>query len=378
MLKNGTILRMKTIHYLLLTLLIGVCTLGIIFSRNGVIDTRMDTQIYVGQINFYEGKLTEDTQSRLRSFKPFYGVIGASLSDVMTAEQAIATINIVFYFGLLICSFYFLRELGFKDKFAMIGSAWIGTGYPVLKYGLALLTDISGWFFALATITIFLMGLRKQNSYFLILASLVGFLGSLCKETGVLGLAFAGVYLVLLFIFTKKGVHIKNLVKVILPFLLLEAIFLYILFQKNGGTSFLDWFLFNKQTVPTEYHSFYYFFFTELSTFSLLWLYALYTGYVVVFTKKITATKHNYILGSSLLIATLPVLVWPMFLSRVLYIGYLSIIPCALAGLAVWSFYNHTKVKTFYILSVLPVVASVSLFILAGGGSLFDMLKKLF
>lgn len=368
---------MKTIHYLFLVILAGVVTLGIIFSRNGVIDTRIDTQIYISQINFFEGKMPEDDQSRLRSFKPFYGVVGAALSSVMTEEQAMATINIVFYFGLIIFSFYFLRELGFKDKFAMIGSIWVGTGYPVLKYGLALLTDISGWFFALATITIILLGLRKQNSYLLILASLIGFVGSLCKETGILGLVFAGIYLSLLFVFTKKWVHIKNMVKIILPFILLEVIFLYFLFKQNGGVSFLDWFLYNKKVVPTEYHSFFYFFFTELSTFSLLWLYSLYTGYMVIFTKKITATRHNYIIGASLLIATIPVLVWPMFLSRVLYIGYLSIVPCALVGLALWSFFNHTKVKTFYVLAVLPVLASFTLFIVAGGGSLFDVLKKL-
>ncbi len=368
---------MKTIHYLLLLVLIGACTLGIIFSRNGVIDTRVDTQIYINQIKFFEGEIPLDDQARLRSFKPLYGAVGSVLGNVMTEEQAMATINIVFYFGLLIFSFFFLRELGFKNKFSLIGSAWVGTGYPVLKYGLSLLTDISGWFFALATITVFLIGLRKQNPYILVSASVIGFIGSLCKETGILGLAFAGVYLIALFAFTKKVVHLKNLVKVILPFLLLEIVFLYFLFKQNGGVSFLDWFMFNKKVVPTEYHSFYYFFFTELSTFSLLWLYSLYTGYMVVFTKKIKATRHNYILGGSLLLATIPVLVWPMFLSRVLYIGYLSIVPCALAGLAIWSFFNHTKVKTFYVLAVLPVLASFTLFIVAGGGSLFDLLKKL-
>ena len=368
---------MKTTHYLLLVILIGVGALGIIFSRNGVIDRRIDTQVYISQIQFYEGKIPQDDQARLRSFKPFYGVVGAFLSNIMTEEQAMFTINLLFYFGLIIFAFFFLREIGFQNKFAVIGSAWVGTGYPLLKYGLSLLTDISGWFFALATITVFLVGLRKQNSYLLILASVLGFIGSLCKETGVLGLLFAGIYLAMLFIFTGKTVNIKNILKIILPFLLLESVFLYTLFHNDsGGTSFLDWFLYNKKVVPTEYHSFFYFFFTEFSAFSLLWLYSIYTGYML-FTKKITATRHTYILGSSLLIATLPVLVWPMFLTRVLYIGYLSIVPCALAGLSLWSFFNHNKVKTFYILSVLPIIASITLFVIASGGSLFDLLKRL-
>lgn len=368
---------MKTIHYLFIVFLIGVGTLGFIFSRNGIIDPRIDTQVYVSQINYYQGEIQQDDQARLRSFKPFYGVVGAFLGNVMTEEQAIFIINLFFYFGILLLAFFFLRELGFQNRFAVIGTAWIGTGYPLLKYGLSLLTDISGWFFALATITFFLIGLRKQNQYYLYFASIVGFVGSLCKETGVLGLVFAAIYLGMLYLYTRKITYIKSIVKVLLPFIILEVIFLYTLFQgSSSAVSFLDWFLYNKKVVPSEYHSFFYFVFTEFSAFSLLWVYSLYAGYIVMFTKKITATKHHYILGSSLLIATLPVLIWPMFLTRVLYIGYLSIIPFALAGLAMWSFFNHTKVKTFYALSVLPVLASAALFVLASGGSLFDILKK--
>lgn len=368
---------MKQIHYLLIALCIGLCALGVVFSRNGILNVQIDTQVYVDQIRYYNGAMGMTAQTELRSFKPFYGIVGSLLTPLVTEHQAILIINLLFYFGIIIFSFFFLREIGFTEKFAVIGSAWIATGYPVLKYGLALLTDISGWFFALATITVFLIGLRKNSSWLLVLSSCITFVGSLCKETGVLGLFFAGVYLLSMFLYTKENKYIKNIVKITLPFVILQSIFLYTLFNgSNSGISFLEWFLYNKEVVPSLYYTFYYFFFTEASTFSLLWVYALYLIYIL-FKRKITAPKEKYILGISLLVATLPVLVWPMFLTRVLYIGYLAIVPCALASLYLWSSYNKEKRAMFYILSIAPVITSISLFLLASGGSLFDVLKRL-
>ncbi len=365
---------MKHIHYLLIPLFVGVLTLGIIFLHNGVLNVQTDTVVYISQINYYQGESQMDDQSRLRSFKPFYGVVGAMFSNIMTEEQSLLLINILFYFGLIVSSFYLFRELGFQDRFAAIGSSWVATGYPVLKYGLALLTDISGWFFAGATIVLFLTGLRKQNSWLLILSSIVAFVGSLCKETGLLGLGFSGLYLSIHFLFSRKKEHILNLLKISLPFIMLEAMFLFTLFQKSGSqTSFVDWFLFNKNTIGYDLHTWFYFFFTEASTFSLLFVYVAY-GVWMFMNKKVTLSKEKTILGLSLLIATLPVLIWPVFLTRVLYIGYLIVVPAALGSLLLWSQYNKENIKTLYVLSLLPVLSSLGLFFLASGGSLFSLL----
>lgn len=367
---------MKQCHYLLTLMVIGLCALGIIFNRNGVLNIQTDTPVYVGQIQYADGTIQINSEIEKRAFKPFYGIAGSILTPFLTEHQAILTINILFYFGIIIFSFYFLRELGFTSKYAVIGSAWIGTGYPLLKYGLALLTDISGWFFALATITLFLIGLRKNSTGLLLLSSCVAFLGSLCKETGVLGLMFSGFYLLCMYVYTKKTSYIHKIFLISIPFVILQVAFLQYLFnQSNTGVSFIDWYFYNKETFETVYHTFYYFFFTEASAFSFLWIYVLYLVYMLL-KGQLSVPKENYILGASLLVATLPVLVWPMFLTRVLYIGYLAIVPCALVALYIWSSYNSKKTKTLYLLSALPIISSVSLFLLASGGSLFDVLKQ--
>lgn len=365
---------MKHLHFLMIPLLVGIVTLGIIFSRNGVLNVQTDTVVYLSQIHYYQGESQMDDQAKLRSFKPFYGVVGAFLSTIMTEETSLLVINILFYFGLIVATFYLLRELGFQDKFATIGSSWVATGYPVLKYGLALLTDISGWFFAGATIALFLIGIRKNNSMLLITSSVVAFIGSLCKETGLLGLGFAGMYLVLHIFFTRKKEYILDLVKISVPFLILESLFLLSLFQKSGSqTSFIDWFLFNKNTIGYDLHTWFYFFFTEASTFSLLWVYAAYGVWMLV-SKKIYLPREKLIIGISLCAATLPVLVWPVFLTRVLYIGYLLVIPISLAALFVWSEKYGKNIKTFYLLSLAPILVSLALFFVASGGSLFALL----
>jgi hypothetical protein len=319
-----------------------------------------------------------DDQAQLRSFKPFYGAVGALLTSIMSGEQAILTINLFFYFGLIAAMFYLLKELSFSNAYATIGASWVATGYPVLKYGLALLTDISGWFFATATMAMFLIALRKNNGkggYQLLLAtSLIGFVGSLCKETGLLGLLFAGSYLCIYFLYTRKWLYIKQLSVVVLPFILLQGTFLYILFQKSTGhASFIDWFLFNKNTIGYGLHTWFYFFFTEASAFSLLLLYVFYTGAFLLF-KRHRFNAHTTILYVSLLITTLPILVWPVFLTRVLYIGFLFVIPFALQGMIIFEKSNIRTSKVFYTLALLPIVSSITLFLIADGGSLFKLL----
>ncbi len=366
---------MKTKHALSIIILVGVATLGFIFNRNGLLNIQTDTVVYVDQIRYANHEIAITPDIEKRSFKPLYGILGSYLTPLFTEHQAILVINIFFYFGIIILSYFFLRELGFKEKSAIIGTTWIATGYPLLKFGLVLLTDISGWFFTLATITTFLIGLRKQSTFLIVFSSILGFLGSLCKETGVLGLFFAGVYMLSMFVYTKKKEYLKHILTISIPFIVLQALFLYSLFHGNGtGISFINWYFYNKETFESTYHTFFYFFFTEASTFNLLWVYCLYLVYALL-RKKTSITKENYILGGSLLLATLPVLIWPMFLTRVLYIGYVAIVPFALIGFVVWSLENKEKIKTFYFLSLLPVLSSVSLFILASGGSLFDLLK---
>lgn len=364
--------------YLSLVVLVGALTLLFVCAVRGPLLAYPDTKVYVGQVKYFAGEIEADMDIQLRSFKPFYGAVGAAIHTFTTPEISIFSINIVFFFGLIIASYVMLKEIGFSQIFAAIGASWVATGYPLLKYGLALLTDISGWFFAAATIATFLVGIRKGRRSLLILASVIGFAGSLCKETGLLGLGFAGLYLVLHFIKTRQYIYLRHLLAISVPFIVLQTTFLYILFTKSTThTSFIQWFFFNKEGVGYELHTLYYFILTELSTFSLLLLYAV-VGTYSLYKNRHTLGSTKIIIGISLLAAVLPPLVWPVFLTRVLYIGYLVVVPLALVGLSFWQTKYPHKRKLFLVLAALPIMSSIVLFLLAGNDSLFLLLGKLF
>ena len=64
----------------------------------------------------------------------------------------------MFLVGLTWWTYLFLREMDFVGGPSVAGTVWVVLAYPVLKYGLALGTDISGWFFAVATCALALRG----------------------------------------------------------------------------------------------------------------------------------------------------------------------------------------------------------------------------
>ncbi len=362
---------MKINKHIILLGIIGAVIISLVFLRNGVLNVYPDTAVYVEQVKYYNHEIPKSWSMNYRSFKPLYGFVGALITPPFTAEQSILFIDVIFFFGLLFSSFYFFKELGFQENYSLIGATFIGTGYPLLKYGLALLTDISGWFFATLTVTIFLVAIRKNSNRLLLLTSVIGFFGSLCKETGILGLLFAGLYLTFFLIKEKDIKYLKKIFYISLPFILLQAIFLSVLISR-GGSSFLAWLKFNNQLV-VGLRTPYLFFFTQLSTFSILWVYLLVSLYLI-FRKKINISFNNKIIISCLLVSVLPIFAWPEFLSRVLYIEFLFIVPLILYAIRFINEKVRSKTLLFFIAFV-PVLISMFLFSLAGNGSLFDVLR---
>lgn len=350
---------------------ISLIILSIIFYNNGFYNVQNDTTKYVNQILYFSGNTQLGNSVSSHAFKPFYGLMGSLLYPNINPYQAILLINILFYIGLVFSMYFFLLELHFEKNLSLIGSVWVATGYPVLKYGLALLTDVSGWFFAVLTCYLFLVAIRKENRLLFIMVSCVAFIGSLCKETGVLGLVFAETYLAFYYLSTKNRAYLVYGLLTTLPFLILQFI-LRLVTTQTGGKTFLDWFMFNVTTNTSEkFHSLHYFIPTEGATFSILWLYTLFAGFIII-KKTLYKNKKLSIIGICLLIATLPALLWPLFYVRIFFIQILFVIPLSLLGIS----YLMTKTNKFFYKSLLvtaPILTNLSLFFLANGGSLFDI-----
>lgn len=371
-----------TIKKIIISLIaIDIIILSIIFSVSGVYNDKVDTGIYVSQINqFKQGSFSlENSKAALRFFKPFYGVVGSWFVLLLSPYAFILFINIFFLSALTILSFFLFKEIIADDRLAFWGAIWAASGYPMLKYGLALGTDISGWFFAVATVLAVLIGARQSKMRYFILASLLGFLGALTKESGILGLVFGGAYVLAhIGVWNFKKI-VKTMARLSIPFLALEGLFLFLM-SKTGLPTFFDWYALNLSSYAREYYKLFYFIGTELSSFHIILFFGL-LGIYHAIKRKDVLNREWLAIFFGLFAASLPVLAWPIFISRILYIQFLFFIPLALYGIYHFSFSGADKkilgLKLSDYMLLAPVIISVTLFFLSGTGSLFEVLKSL-
>lgn len=342
------------------------------FTVSGPFNMRIDGEVYTAQVDQFEkGSLsTESHDVELRAFKPFPGIWGSIWVPLLTPEQSLQLLNLLFLFGLPFVAFRFLRELDFNEVQSFWGSLWITTGYPLLKYGLAISTDIGAWFFALASAYLGLKGIRTQSIRTIVLASLVGFIGGTIKEPGVFGLLLVGFFLCFTFRERPFRSTLLYILALGIPAILLEGI-LMITLLKAGLPTFLDWY---GVVVDTEFKEKRYHLGNMIgvygSAFNILLIYAvLGTFSIVRGSMTVWSQKQPIARTCALLCASLPVLLWTVFIGRVLYIQFLFFVPLALVGLGVLR--RSGMYET--LLYLLPIVCSVSLFLIAWNGSLFEM-----
>lgn len=345
------------------------------FSVVGPFGVNLDTEIYLSQISQFEAGalILEPYDVALRAFKPLYAVWGSFLVPLFSPEESIKFLNLLFLFLLPFVTFGFLKELGFVKSDAFWGALWTVTAYPVLKYGLAVGTDIAGWFFTIATGYTVLLALRHSSIRLLVLASFLGFLGASAKETGVFGLIFGGLYLI--FTYPARGIQktIMYLFALALPALALEGLLFGILMHA-GFPTFIEWYNYailvsSEDTRPTLFK----FIAVEASTFNVMGLYAFF-GALVALRGKIII-EHQYAKLIALGIASLPVLLWTMYISRIFFMQVIIVVPLALIGFRSLcnAFPQRVHGKLEIIFAVLPVASAAILFGIAGKGSLFTI-----
>lgn len=361
----------KNIHISLITTLAIIVVIFITFISG---PKNIDKQDYISQIEHLRNPLTSQLNEfgTYKIFKPLYADIGTYLL-FLSPEALILTLNAIFFCGTYILFFLVLTELGFSKKYSLFGSIISMLAYPALWYGYALGTDVSGWFFCIATIYTALIAFKNNTARYFLLASVLGFIGFLGKETGLLGLGFAGAYAIL----NWKNWGVKRITKSILllslPFVILELSFLTSMYF-SGGENFVNWFSTNKERFGNV-HTFKFWFGSEVSTFNILWLYAFYALFSF-FKKSIVVPKETTYKILALIIATLPVLVWPIFLDRVLYIQFIAVIPLALYGIQALASKKPSSKKFEVFLFILPIAVSFLIMKIGGQDGLYLLIKN--
>lgn len=359
-----------------LLLPLGACLLAMMlaFSISGLYNDRIDTAQYVGEIESLQAFMESGEPIVGRAlFKPLPGFVGAILSYVVHPYTALLLINIVLVVGFSIAFYGFLRELAFNRLHSAIGASWAVLAYPVMKYGLGLGTDAWGWLAATLVAFLTLRAVRTEKRSLVLVASFIGFLGSLSKETAALGLLFAGLYLLAMVRPWGVWKTFTWLLVLSVPFFALQAALLGLVLS-SGGPTFLDWYAQNDAQYTASYHTLAYLVGVMISTFSALLAFAL-VGLFAAW-KSGEIFKYEWLrVYAPLVLAMSPVLLWPIFISRIVYIQALWVLPLALYGAR----YLATRITSpvlSYGLFLLPPSAAIVLYLMSGDGSLFEAVRR--
>jgi len=173
--------------------------------------------------------------------KPLPIFIGVLLSPVFGEKNSLIVQNLVFYFLSVFLIFLLVYRLYGSEKQAFYGTILYIGSYPMLAYGLAALTDLSGWFFYILSILISLKFLEKPNFKTALLAGSVAGIGMLFKEN----MAAAPIFFAsLLFIATNLSFKdkLRHILIYGIPFaiiILINSIIIYKLYSY----SYLDWYM---------------------------------------------------------------------------------------------------------------------------------------
>jgi len=335
----------------------------------------VDTADYVGQIENFRHLTFYSPLPwiELRDFKPLIGALGMALPFISPIPLLLMT-DAVFFAGLSILLFYFFDELGFTKEKSFLGATWIVATYPGVAYGFSGGTDVLGWFFCLATIVAALAAFRANNNRLLLLASLLGFLGSTSKETGVLGMLFAGVYILLHVRAWGFAKMVKKLLILCVPFVILYGALMY-MFYRAGIPSFIGWFIY-AENLYASVHTLKFFVGAEFATFNILWVFIA-VGLYALARSKILLSKERWCQFIALFIAALPVIEWPFFTDRILYIEFIILIPLALYGVTYIEQDYKPQPWVRYSLYALPILCGIFFLIIGGHDGLYTLIHQL-
>ena len=198
--------------YLLLSLLVALINVVLVLAFFFPRYNHTDTPQYISAIKNISGDESAEI-SPYRILKPLPILIGAFLTNFTAAENTLIIQNVIFYFLFAVLIYLLVYKLYQSEKQAFYGAVLGITAYPALAYGLASLTDLSGWFFFLLSVLLSINFLRNPSLKTAALSGLAAGFGMLFKES----VAAAPVFFASL-VFIAANLSFKEKIKYILTF----------------------------------------------------------------------------------------------------------------------------------------------------------------
>lgn len=290
------------------------------------LQTDLDSASYTNAINYLKGgALGESLYRMLKPFSIFFAFVFASF---FTPEISLLLENVVFYFISAYLIFFIAEKIFKNKKTAFFACLFFITAYPLYRWGLAVLTDMSGWCFYLLVVYLALLFYEKKSASLVWLGGITAGVGMFFKETAAAGVMFFG-FLVLLDKKIDWPAKIKILFKYALAFLFVLIPVSLIIFL-NYHYSFVDWFAYNEkiQFHYTLKQSVIYFLENVFALMFIAWLFVLRGLFKILKEKNIAGA-----IVWPFVISSLSFLLWPFRVTRLMFIAGPALCLLAAKGL---------------------------------------------
>lgn len=169
------------IRALSLLLLIGAC---LVFAKLVLTPLYIqgDYQSYLSAAQYLNGTGPLTAEATYRMLKPLPILVISGLAPLMGYLNATVVQAVAFYFALAVAMYFFAYEF-FQDRYlAAYAALAVMTSYPVLKYGVDVLTESGALFFFVLSLWLTLHFTKAPSQRLLLWNALVITIGFLWKE----------------------------------------------------------------------------------------------------------------------------------------------------------------------------------------------------
>lgn len=224
--------------------------------------------------------------------------------------------NLLLYFGLVVCFYKILQLLFQSDRVAFVGGLFLAGSYAMISFGLNYLMDIGGWTFYVFSFYFTIRYVFSSRRIDLIYASgLVG-IGALFKEYAFLAIIPIGVVV----LWQNRKNILMGFKILMLPALLsvVPLLLVYLYVYKIFDYTYLDWF--GKNQVTYVYSSRIVEYIKSLGAlFNMLAFPSLFGGTILLKEWKSVDERLRLVIVAGVF-SVLPVFFWPAITERILFI----------------------------------------------------------
>lgn len=278
-----------------------------------------DSISYVESINVLRHEDSYPDDFRANRIVTTYGALQTlRFFDIFVGDIPVTwlIINAFLYICTGLFFYRLVRDVSEDKKVALLSMILLVTNYAIIRFGLAYMMDIGGWFFYVISIYFSYKYLQEEKNQWLVISTLAVALGGLWKEYAFLAyVVIMGVIIYTQRLSKKKAVWLLGItgVCVMAPFILVN-IYCYVKYDYT----YFSWLdqqkgLYPGQNILVEYIKS----FGSLYNFSWFFI----VGGIVLYIKKIKniLVDKKIFFITLVALSALPVFMWPV-VTRVLFV----------------------------------------------------------